>query len=103
MFGELQFDGTESIFHTIDSSKKCAFVDRITNVRQFVAGGASGIPCISDEEVLQRTIQEVKNDSDFIWAQFYDLATYYRSCMFFLDMECFETITKKKMCILKLI
>ncbi|XP_071710895.1 small RNA degrading nuclease 5-like isoform X2 [Rutidosis leptorrhynchoides] len=62
-----------------ESGKSSSFIDNISIVKRYASESSHSIPVSSDDEVLSKTIKEVKNDKvHFVWAQFTELSSYYK-------------------------
>nr|XP_043617142.1 small RNA degrading nuclease 5 [Erigeron canadensis] len=62
-----------------DSSKVSSVIDDMAIVKRYASESSHSIPVASDEEVLLKTIKEVKNDRvHFVWAHFTELESFYK-------------------------
>ncbi|CAM6105826.1 unnamed protein product [Calypogeia fissa] len=57
--------------------RRCSILDSKSVLSQYAAGSCHAIVCNSDDDVLAKTVKEVKKpDVNFVWAQFTELNTY---------------------------
>eukprot|EP00276_Gloeochaete_wittrockiana_P024629 CAMPEP_0184366844 /NCGR_PEP_ID=MMETSP1089-20130417/155649_1 /TAXON_ID=38269 ORGANISM="Gloeochaete wittrockiana, Strain SAG46.84" /NCGR_SAMPLE_ID=MMETSP1089 /ASSEMBLY_ACC=CAM_ASM_000445 /LENGTH=726 /DNA_ID=CAMNT_0026708603 /DNA_START=15 /DNA_END=2195 /DNA_ORIENTATION=+ len=89
-FGESVDGDSESLFnllHTSNIPRSCSIVDRALQARMFATGAVDTLPCANDSEVVLKAVKEVLKPTDFIFAQFQDIYSFYADSVHHLNLN----------------